>query len=554
MLNSGSVSVAAIKTRLNGRAARFGRDEEGSLLIFGLYCFVIMLLVAGIALDLMRFEERRTTLQNTVDRAVLAAADLNQTLEPKAVVKDYFLKAGLTPPKDSDITVDQGAFNEWRTVQASVTEQMPTWFMNMVGVKELTTPADSTAEERIGQVEISLVLDVSGSMDSNNRLINLKPAAKEFIDTMFDSVEAGKLSMSIVTYDTQVSVGPELMQYFNVTAPHTKSYCMEFDAADFRTTSMSFGFGPTDRVYRRNGNFDPFYSSIPPSLYNCSQARKRDIMPFSGDRTALKAVIDGLTADGNTSIDIAMKWGTALLDPSMQGVVDSYIAAGKRPAQFGDRPYAYNNKEALKVVVVMTDGANTTEYKLKPNYQQGNSIIMGNSSFAANSTSRSQFSIYNAATNLYYIMATGQWRAQPYGDGSVTTCGRSSCTTTADPGDAIPLTWPEVWQKASVRWVADYLISPAFGTTVRNAWRPGGGETVDAIAAVKDAQTQDICTAAKSRGVTIFSIGFEAPTQGQTLLRNCASSPAHYYSATTVDISTAFSAIASSINKLRLTN
>ena len=115
------------------------------------YTYLHVLLVAGIALDLMRFEERRTTLQNTVDRAVLAAADLNQTLEPKAVVKDYFLKAGLTPPKDSDITVDQGAFNEWRTVQASVTEQMPTWFMNMVGVKELTTPADSTAEERIGQ-------------------------------------------------------------------------------------------------------------------------------------------------------------------------------------------------------------------------------------------------------------------------------------------------------------------------------------------------------------------------------------------------------------------
>lgn len=535
-------SVAAlVRQKLSERAARFGRDEEGSLIIFGLFCFVIMLLVAGISLDLMRFEERRTTLQNTVDRAVLAAADLNQTMDPKTVVKDYFAKAGLTPPKDSDIIVSQGNFNEWRTVEAKVTEKMPTWFMNMVNVKELTTPANGVAEERIGQVEISLVLDVSGSMASNSKLVNLKVAAKQFIDTMFDSVEAGKISMSIVTYDTQVSVGPELMQYFNVTAPHTSSYCMEFDATDFNTTAMSFGFTATDRLYRRNGHFDPFNTTFTSVYWNCPVGRHRDIIPFSGDRNALKNSIDALTADNNTSIDLGMKWGAALLDPSMQGVMDAYVAGGKRPNELSDRPYAYNNKEALKVIVVMTDGANTTEYKLQPNYQQGNSIIFGNTSFAANSTSASQFSIYNAATGQYYNKATGTWRAKPYGDNS------------GDPGDAIPMTWPEVWKKVTLRWLADNIVSPAFGTTVRNTWRPGGGETNVGIASVKDAQTLGVCSAAKGHGVTIFSIGFEAPTAGQNLLRSCASSAAHYYPATTLNISTAFAAIASSINKLRLT-
>jgi Flp pilus assembly protein TadG len=535
-------SVASfVRKSLRDRAARFGRDEEGSLLIFGLFCFVIMLLVAGISLDLMRFEERRTTLQNTVDRAVLAAADLNQTLDPKVVVADYFTKAGLTPPKDSDIIVNQGNFNEWRTVEAKVTEKMPTWFMNMVNVKELSTPANGVAEERIGQVEISLVLDVSGSMLSNNKLVNLKIAASQFIDTMFDSVEAGKISMSIVTYDTQVSVGPELMQYFNVTAPHTDSYCMEFDAADFNTTAMSLGFGPTDRVYRRNGHFDPFNTSFTATSRNCPPSRNRDIIPFSADRNALKASLNALTADNNTSIDLGMKWGAALLDPSLQPIVDAYIAAGKRPAELGDRPYAYNNKEALKVIVVMTDGSNTTEYKLTNNYQQGNSTIFGNTSFAANSTSASQFSIYNPATGLYFNKATGTWRAKPYGD------------NTGDPGDAIPMTWPEVWKKVTLRWLADNIVSSAFGTTARNAWRPGGGETNVGIASVKDAQTLAVCSAAKTKGVTIFSIGFEAPTAGQNLLRSCASSPAHYYPATTLNISTAFAAIASSINKLRLT-
>ena len=60
--------------------------------------------------------------------------------------------------------------------------------------------------ESIGNVEISLVLDVSGSMRNNNRLVNLKRAAKEFVQTMDDNTEDGKMSISIVPYSTQVSM------------------------------------------------------------------------------------------------------------------------------------------------------------------------------------------------------------------------------------------------------------------------------------------------------------------------------------------------------------
>ena len=77
------------------RVARFASSERGSLVVFSLFCFLCMLILAGVALDVMHTEERRTRLQNTLDRAVLAAADLNQTLAPKDVVKDYFTKSGL---------------------------------------------------------------------------------------------------------------------------------------------------------------------------------------------------------------------------------------------------------------------------------------------------------------------------------------------------------------------------------------------------------------------------------------------------------------------------
>lgn len=541
---------------------RFRREEDGSLLIFGLFAFVMMLLLAGVSLDLMRFEERRTVLQNTIDRASLAAADLQQTLDPKDVVRDYFQKAGLKPPAPEDIIVTEGTLSDYRKVEISVSEEMPTWFMALVGVKTLSAPASSTAEESVGQIEISLILDVSGSMNSGNRLTNLKPAAKSFVDQIFDSAEDDKVSISIIPYATQVSIGDDLASYFNLTVEHNYSTCIEFEASkgDFDTTAVSFGTGPSDRIYQRNGHFDPFYRASPPNLTNCPTEPERNVLPFSGDRNQLKTFIDNLTAEGNTSIDIGMKWGSALLDPSMQGVVDGMIASGDLPGAFSERPYAYDDKDALKIIVLMTDGANTTEYRLRnnttsnPYYDEGVSLLVRNPWYRTNGSSsddwsRNQYSLWDASKNKYYIFAQSAWRTEAWGDKS------------GDPGysgspTSIPMTWPDVWSDMSIYWFADNLIYKAYGSSsLRNKWRPASTSNPQAntyINSAKDGLTLDICGAAKAQGVRIFTIAFEAPTAGQQLLSQCQNSG--YYAVEGLDINDAFSGIVNSINKLRLTH
>ena len=80
------------KGRLARRLYRFKRDESGSIMILAVYMLIMLFMVAGIGIDLMRFERDRSALQYTLDRAVLAAADLEQTLDPTAVVEDYFAK------------------------------------------------------------------------------------------------------------------------------------------------------------------------------------------------------------------------------------------------------------------------------------------------------------------------------------------------------------------------------------------------------------------------------------------------------------------------------
>lgn len=555
------------RKRLSSGALRrlktFRQDEEGSLLIFGLFCFVMMLMLSGVALDLMRFEERRTTLQNTIDRASLAAADLQQALPPKEVVKDYFRKAGLTPPTDDQITVVQGTYGDSRRVSVSVAETMPTWFMNLVGVKTLSTPAVSTAEESVGKIEISLILDVSGSM-AGSRINNLRPAARSFVDQIFDSAEADKVSISIIPYSTQVSLSDNLISYFNVTNEQTISNCIEFDASkgDFTTTAVSFGTAPTDRKYQRNGHFDPFYRASPPYLLNCSPAANREILPFSSDRDALKTFITNLQAQGNTSIDLGMKWGAALLDPSMQGVVSSMVANHDLPAAVDGRPFSYADGEVLKIIVLMTDGENTTEYKLRnasnsdsanpQGYNTGFSPIYRNTYYASNNYTVNQYSLYDATKHQYYSVEKRRWLDHPWGDGSGDT-GYS-----AGHPKAVQMTWPEVWERMSIYYLSDNIVYPAYGSTsMRNKWRPASTWTPQVNTfeySTKDSQTLSLCDAAKAHNVRIYTIAFEAPVAGQHILSQCASSDANHYAVAGLDIQDAFSGIVQSINKLRLTH
>lgn len=68
-----------------------------------------------------------------------------------------------------------------------------------------------------------------------------------------------------------------------------------------------------------------------------------------------------------------------------------------------------------------------------------------------------------------------------------------------------------------------------------------------------NARLANICQAARDAGIVIYTVAFEAPSGGQSALRNCATSPTHYYNVSGTDIEDAFSAIATDIRSLKLT-
>lgn len=545
-----------IKERILGRSKAFHREESGALIIFGLIIFVLMLMIGGMAVDLMRYESVRVQLQSTADRATLAAASLTQATGSQAVVNDYFAKAGLTQYLQGVTIVNTV---NYRKVAADVQATVPSLFMQMMGVNELTGPADSTAEERISDVEITLVLDVSGSMVSggSQKLNNLKLAASNFVDTVLaDDIEQ-KISITIVPFNGQVLLGNALAANYSITTQHTFNTCVDFAAADFTSSGVS----PSASLIRSDV-IDPWSSGPNKNRINpsgtgiqtnyCSTDDRNRVRAYMRDPVALKAAINGMTGGGNTSIDIGAKWGLALLDPGSQGVITNLIASGLVPATFSGRPFAFDRNETAKIMVVMSDGENTDQYQFKTAYKTGASPVYRQASDGS-------LAIYQptyTGTNKYYVIPATSFTT------SYTSAAVGTWQATAPTG-YVALSWPEVFNYHPVTWVARYLYGNALGTTsstrqsIANTWI--GNFRTATYPAAKDAQLDSVCDLAKSTalGVRIFSIAFEAPVAGQVVLHSCASSDGDYFAVQNAEqaaeIDSAFQMIARQITSLKLT-
>lgn len=509
------------------RLGAFARAEDGSILPFSMMVLFLMILIGGLAIDVMRHEEKRVAIQQTLDNSVLAAASLKQELDPTTVVNDYFAKAGMTEYL-SNVEVSNGL--NFRTVNAEAHADTQPYFMKMLGVEEFNVNAESGAEERISNVEVSLVLDISGSMNGS-RINNLRPAAKDFIDTIIANSEPNRATISVVPYSAQVNLGPDLMAQFNVDRIQDKTSCVELPDSVFNSIDIS-----RTQSFLHNAHFDPFYGrDNGVTETNCSWysnwttdalRASNAVLPISANATALKARVDALRVGGNTSIDLGVKWGAMLLSPNSRPVTAGLIGRGAVRPALAARPLDFNPQETIKVLVVMTDGQNTTEYKLKPEWRTGLSHVWRNSSGAL-----AAFKANRTGDKKYYWLSNSTWYATP-------------------PTGAVQLTWQQVFDSYSTQYVAYHFYQrPTFTTSYATQYY----SMIDMVYETKNARLQQVCTAAKNAGVVVYGIGFEAPTDGRDQVRACASSPAHYYDAQGLQISQVFQSIASQISMLRLT-
>ena len=254
---------------------RFKKDDEGGLIILTLLLLISMLVVGGMAVDFMRFESERTKLQSVSDRAVLAAANLNQELAPAAIIQDFFDVEGYGDAITSELTAPSISKNGGgSTITITSEVNVNTFYLRLIGMDTLTAPASSSAIAGTGNVEVSLVLDISGSMgremegqaylldgdgeyirfteeeveangldptlvgtiksetQTQSRMFFLQQAANKFVADLLLPEYEDRVSINLIAYSQHVSIGDELYMALKTTPDSM--------AAD-GTTGSSFG-------------------------------------------------------------------------------------------------------------------------------------------------------------------------------------------------------------------------------------------------------------------------------------------------------------------------
>jgi Flp pilus assembly protein TadG len=564
---------ARAENRLNPQ--RFARDEDGHVVVFTTVMLTLMLMMAGVGIDLMQFETVRTKQQQTLDRATLAAASLTQDLDAQTVVRDYFEKANMTAHLKSVETIR--GFNS-STVRAEAEYEVTPTFMNLYDFSNdtrLIARGSSQAEQRISNIEIMLVLDVSGSM-LGSKLTNLKTAASEFIDTVLDQDTENRVSIGIVPYNGQVNLHQNMQNLFTRVDDHgvNEVNCFDLPSSTYGTLSLSSTTGmpvtahaDTFTTQSSTGYVAPTDASALPVVTNqwCPPysnprgdgiASTNFLRAPTNDRNALKSHINQLVAVGATSINAGMKWGMALLDPSANSIYTGMVAAGQTPSYFSTRPFAYDDRDAMKIVVLMTDGEHFAEQRVNTGFRAGTSPIWRATTGGLYSVFQSNRVNTSSTTNLcnsrpFYVPHLNAWHSRPWNGATPST---SACySTTATYTGATAQSWPQLWDDLRLTYVARQFYARPNGNTTSaydNAMNMFRSQTT---VATMNTQLQQVCGQARARDVLVYGIAFEAPTNGATQIAQCASSPAHFFDAQGLEIRTAFRSIATNITQLKLT-
>jgi len=307
----------------------------------------------GGALDYTRTFTIGAEVQTALDAGTLAAASISQTGDPETIVRNYINAAladheGVLERLTVEVTSDIALNAREVTTEAVIT--VPTMILGVIGLDTLSLTRSSQATEEVRNLEIALVLDVSGSM-SGSKITALREAAEEFVNVVMDPNLTDLTSVSVIPYNGGVRL-PSVVT--NALAPGTpgQSGCLEYGmdhpvSPDLEADSLTWLEleGRAQRGARA--------SSFCPETDEAAVFLRRT-------RSELIGLIEDLDAGGNTGLDVATAWGARALDPAWRG---------RLGGDFANRPADYDDPQTMKALVVMTDGAATAQYRT---YQDSN--------------------------------------------------------------------------------------------------------------------------------------------------------------------------------------
>lgn len=532
-------------------ARRLRRDERGAIAVqFALLALPLAVLVFGLV-DISRVSLQRRQMQDALDAATLIAArstavtdaELDAVGDPAFLAEISGLNLGLT---GANSTFKAGTNNR---VVATASGVLQPIIANLWTKNDITITASSEVVRSVNKLEVALVLDNTGSMDSKlgsggKKITALITASKSLVATLAAAAQRSSdpdsVKISVVPFSMTVNVGSTYQSASWITGTQPTAYGADlFNSAQNRFTLLSnMGLSWAGCVESRPDPYDitdtapgsgatmfvPFFAPDEPD----------DNTVYSGSgwyrdaRTYWKGTIQNnwITNDKSNS----SAWMTRQGEP---------------------QKYASNNKSNI-----ISDAKNGTDYGPNAGCGLTSLLRLTNVKTSAGETTvtdKLDKMVANGNTNVAMGLMWG-WHTvspnAPFADGKaygtdkvskiivLLTDGDNVNNEVSNPNDSVYSGYGYIWQKR---------LKNSSGTAL------DVGSTGDNRRDAIDSRQTKICANLRDKKILVYSIGVGVSSHSKSILQSCATTTDMYYDVTDASqLTTVFNAIAGSIQNLRI--
>ncbi len=329
---------SSIGKRIGVLLRSFSKERAGNVAFMFTLVFFTLMACVGFAFDTSRINRVRSQVTASLDAAALATAkslrlDTATDEELKALAKAYF-EANLRAQNHTEGRVEELDIvinREKSAVTVSTDVVLPTVIGRLFHVNEFRSHLVAGSLYAARDIELGMMLDVSGSM-GGAKIQELRNAAKDLVKIILDDSRGpSKNKIGIAPYSTSVNAGEFAQAATNNPKAPVVTCVTE------RPGIHAF----TDKA--------PNGAPLGKKSLSCTNS---PVVPLTSDLKSLEDQINLLSAGGNTAGHLGIAWAWYIISPNW---------ASLWPA--ASQPKPYSDPEALKAVILMTDGEFNTSFE-----------------------------------------------------------------------------------------------------------------------------------------------------------------------------------------------
>lgn len=339
--------------------SRFQREERGAAALLFAGASVPLMLILVATTDYVRASNYRAAMQTAVDSAAITLARSPTSLtDAQLQARGRQVFDAMVKQAGGYATATFTAARTGQSISVNATGVVQSSFGSFLK-PEIGITAQAVVAAGKRKIELSLALDNTGSMGQSNKIVELKKAVVNLLDTMqkLNDAEPGSVKVALVPFTTQVKLGKS---YANTAWVRFH----DNGAAGTAAEKAAWNGCIMDRDQPQNvSDTDPTgsaWSRWHPIAYQGRSPRNVDwngpcnslqqVTPLTADLKStgagsLRAAVSAMQANGNTNVSIGVAWG---LKPLMNRAPFSGAAAP------GDN-------DVIKAMIVLTDGDNTED-------------------------------------------------------------------------------------------------------------------------------------------------------------------------------------------------